>query len=521
MALVNKNELKKWPGGYLTGNVDALSEDGILAQVRMRRRQLSQMTTALDPESAKRRIPDGQYHISRKVDGEFTCLVWRNGEICTLNPGGTVRAGAPFLEEAARRLKGVKSALIAGELYVQRPDGARPRVHDVVRVARKPADADEPGQLAFAVFNIYELDGHDPSINYADALEKIEALFSGGERIHPVETVAGENSKAVLKQFKTWVLEAGAEGVVARSPTAGVFKIKPRHSLDLAVVGFSEGMEDRAGMVHDLLCAVVRPTGRFQLVAKVGGGFSDKERLSLFKDLKKRVVDSDFREVNSDRVAYQMISPGLVVEIECLDLISSTSRGNTIEKMILEWNDKADAKADDKADDKADGRADDKADGRADDKADGKAKAKDAAWVGVRRLPLVSVLSPQFIRLRDDKSATEDDAGIAQLSDIVDIPDIDRVAKEVALPGSEIIARSVATKTAKEKTMVRKILAIKTNKEEASKDFPAYVLHITDFSPNRASKLQTAVKVSVDREQVLELFEESKREKFKKGWTEV
>ena len=69
--------------------------------------------------------------------------------------------------------------------------------------------------------------------------------------------------------------------------------------------------------------------------------------------------------------------------------------------------------------------------------------------------------------------------------------------------------------------MVRKILAIKTNKEEASKDFPAYVLHITDFSPNRASKLQTAVKVSVDREQVLELFEESKREKFKKGWTEV
>jgi len=483
MGLINKKKLKKWPGGYLTGNVEALSEDGILAQVRMRRRQLSQMTTALDPESAKRRIPDGQYHISRKVDGEFTCLVWRDGEICTLNPGGTVRTGAPFLEEAALRLKSVKSALIAGELYVQRPDGERPRVHDVVRVARNPADANEVGQLAFAVFNIYELDGEDLSINYAGSLVKIEELFSGGERIHPVESVAGENAKAILKQFKLWVLEAGAEGVVARSPTAGVFKIKQRHSLDLAIVGFSEGMDDRAGMLHDLLCAVVRPAGRYQLVAKVGGGFSDKQRLTIFKDLQKRVVGSDFHEVNSDRVAYQMISPGLVVEVECLDLVSRTSRDNTIEKMILEWNDKA--------------------------------------WVGVRRLPLVSILSPQFIRLRDDKTATENDTGITQLSNIVEIPDIDRVAKEVQLPNSEVIARSVATKKAKEKTMVRKILAIKTNKEEASKDFPAYVLHITDFSPNRATKLQTVVKVSIDREQILELFEESKLAIFKKGWKEV
>ena len=82
-------------------------------------------------------------------------------------------------------------------------------------------------------------------------------------------------------------------------------------------------------------------------------------------------------------------------------------------------------------------------------------------------------------------------------------------------------ARAVATKTAKEKTMVRKVLAIKTNKEEASQDYPAYVLHITDFSPNRATKLQTAVKVSVDKGQIMELFDAAKKEKFKKGWTEV
>lgn len=483
MSLIAKKGLKKWPGGYLTGTYEALKEEGILAQVRMRRRQLSQMTTALDPEAAKRRIPDGQYHISRKVDGEYTCLIWRDGEICTLNPGGTLRAGAPFLNEAAKFLKGVKSALVGGELYVQRPDGERARVHDVVRVARAPKSKEEVQQLAFAVFDIYELDGKDLSVDYNTSLQRMQALFKGGKLIHPVTTVAGENAKAILKQFKTWVLGEGAEGVVARSPTAGIFKVKPRHSIDLAVVGFSEGMEDRAGMIHDILTAVVRPSGRFQLVAKVGGGFSDEERVKLFKQLSKRVVESDFREVNSERVAYQMIKPGLVMEVECLDMISRTSRDNTIEKMILEWTGKV--------------------------------------WEGVRRLPLASVLSPQFVRLRDDKEATAEDVGVEQLGAIVDIPDIDRVAKEVALPKSKVIARVVATKTAKEATMVRKVLAIKTNKEEVSKDHPAYVLHVTDFSPNRATKLQTSVKVSVDRDQIMELFEAAKKGNFKKGWTEL
>ncbi len=481
--LFDTSAMKSWPGGYLTGKVEHLREEGILAQVRMRRRQLSQMTVALDPDSARRRIPDSQYQISRKVDGEFTCLIWRDGEIATLNPGGTLRAGAPFMAEAATALQGIKSALIGGELYVQRPDGGRPRVHDVVRVARKPQTAEDVGSLAFAAFNIYELDGADPSLDYAASLAQLEELFGGGSLVHPVETVVGENSRDVLKQFKRWVLDDGAEGVVIRSPTAGVFKIKPRHSLDLAVVGFSEGLDDREGMIHDLLVAIVRPSGRFQLLAKVGGGFSDKLRFELLKDLRQQVVDSDYSEVNSDRVAYQMVAPGMVIEIECLDIISKTSRDNSIDKMVLDWT--------------------------------------GSAWDGVRRLPLASILSPQFLRVRDDKTANPDDAGLKQLTDIVEIPDVDRVAREVKLPGAEILRRAVATKVLKGGTMVRKVLAIKTNKEEVSSDFPAYVLYITDFSPNRASKLQAEVKVSCDEAQLLALFDDAKKDRFKKGWIEV
>ena len=73
------------------------------------------------------------------MDGEFTVLVYRDGQALSLNPGGTVRVGLPWMDEAASLLSqaGVHEALVAGELYVARPDG-RPRVHDVTSVARQP-----------------------------------------------------------------------------------------------------------------------------------------------------------------------------------------------------------------------------------------------------------------------------------------------------------------------------------------------------------------------------------------------
>jgi len=485
--LFKPEKLKKKVGGYLIGKADALVDSQLLQKVRLRRRQLGQMTMALDIDSASRRVPEGTYHVSRKVDGEFTCLAWQNNEICILNPGGTVRANTPFLEEAAACLKaaGIKQALIGGELYVQRPDKQRARVHDVVRVARNPADEDEVGQLALACFNIYDLDGKDLSMRYDDAIVQLQKIFKKGKRIHPVDTIVATDRKTVLKQFKKWVLDEGEEGIVVRSDTAGVYKIKPRHSLDLAVIGFTESIDDRAGLLHDLLLAVVRPSGNFQLVSRVGGGFTEEDRANILKKLSKRVVDSDFREVNSDRVAYQMVEPGLVVEIECLDLISRTSRGNPIDKMILEWNE------------------------------------KDKRWEGVRRLPLCSILSPQYIRFRDDKTASADDVKVSQLTDIVEIPEIDRKAEEIKLPKSTILKRTVATKTLKGKTMVRKIMAWQTNKEKESRDYPAFVIQLTDFSPNRKKPLQYEMRVSSSKKQIETFFEEWQKKYYVRGWKEV
>jgi len=180
-----------------------------------------------------------------------------------------------------------------------------------------------------------------------------------------------------------------------------------------------------------------------------------------------------------------MVEPGLVIEIECLDLISRTSRGNPIDKMILEWN------------------------------------AEDKRWEGVRRLPLCSIISPQYIRFRDDKTASAEDVKVSQLTDIVDIPEIDRKAEEIKLPKSTVLKRTVATKTLKGKTMVRKIMAWQTNKEKESRDYPAFVIQLTDFSPNRKKPLQYEMRVSSSKKQIETFFAEWKKKYYVRGWKET
>jgi hypothetical protein len=483
-SLLDTSKLTQVMGDYHSGKAaDCIKDPDVLRQVRMRRRQLGRMMTALDRDAAKYRIPAGDYYISRKIDGEFTCLVYRNGSAFTVNPGGTVRSGAAFHLEAASHLKaaGIKSALIGGELYVNRPDGKRPWVHDVVRVARAPADEAEVDSLAFGIFNIYDLDGKDLSMHYGDAIQKIQKIFADGERVHSVETLVGDE-KEIFKQFSKWVDDEGAEGVVVRSDSAGVFKIKLRHTLDLAVVGFTEGIDDRSGMLHSLLLAVIRDDGSYQIISRVGGGFSDDQRVDILKKLNPQVVESEYAEVNSDRVAYQMIKPGLVVEISCLDIISRTSHGSTIDRMIIEWD-------------------------------EGKKH-----WEGIRRLPLCSIISPQFLRIRDDKQATQEDVKMSQLSDITEIPELQRVADDLVLPTSKVIERIVATKVLREATMVRKLLLWKTNKEEASRDHPAYVLHLSNYSPNRKEPLQHEIRVSSSKKQIKMLFADWKKKYIVGGW---
>ena len=159
--------------------------------------------------------------------------------------------------------------------------------------------------------------------------------------------------------------------MVVRSETAGFFKIKPRHTLDVAVIGFTESVGDRQGLLHDLLLAVKRQDGALHVLTRVGAGFADEERRPLLADLKDMVVESEYAEVNADHVAYQMVEPEWVIELSCLDLISETTRGGPVNRMVLDYRNNGSKR-----------------------------------FHVVRRMPLASVISPQFIRRRQDKSVS-------------------------------------------------------------------------------------------------------------------
>jgi ATP-dependent DNA ligase len=482
MSVLDKSRLEVRLGDFAIGSATALSDPRLLTRVQDYRRMLAARMVPLDSDEIRQRLATSDYHVSKKVDGEFDVLFYDGDDTLLLNPGGTVRIGLPVLKEAAKRLRqaGVKRAMVAGELHYVRPDGKRARVHDVSRVARQPESARDLDALHFAAFDLLDVNGEPPAPNYDAVWKQLTNLFGKEDHVGLVESVALRDPVEVEKQFRKWVGQ-GEEGIVVRSDAAGMFKIKPRHTIDAAVIGFTEGTDDRQGLLHDLLLALMRPDGAFHILGRVGGGFTNEQRRDFLSDLKDMAVDSDYAEVN-DQVAYQMVRPEWVIEISVLDLITETTRGAPINKMVLEWNGGA------------------------------------PRWQIIRRMPLVGLISPQFVRRREDKTINPLDLRLKQISDLVEIPLIDRDARQVALPKSSLVRREVYTRLFKGALMVRKLVMWETNKANQSEEYPEYVIHFTDFSPNRKTPLEREIRISNSRDQIGQLWDALKEENVKKGW---
>ena len=485
-ALLDRSRFEVKLGDYSVGPATAVADVNALSTAQDYRRGASSRMMPVGKDDIKAKVPTADFHVSRKIDGEFTVLNYADGEVFTINPGGTVRIGLPFMDEAVELFEkaGIKSARIAGELFVHNTK-RRPRVHDVSTVARGPKSKAELKKLRFAPFDIIEIDGEPPTEQYGNTFQTLESIFAKSKMNIPVETRVLNDLADITKVFEEWVEGEDAEGLVLRSDSVGLFKVKPRHTLDVVIVGFTESTDDRQGMLHDILVGVMREDGSLHILTRVGGGFSDDLRRSMLSDLKDLVVESEYVEVNSDYVAYQMVKPEWVVEISCLDLISQTTRGGNVNRMVIEFDSDANE------------------------------------YKVVRRMPLATAISPQYIRRRDDKKVTPNDIRIAQVSDLVEVSLVEADAKSFTLPKAELVKREVFTKVLKGETMVRKFVVLKTNKEQAADEFPSYVVHYTDYSPNRKEPLQREVAVSSSEEQIQALFLALKQEKIKKGWKET
>jgi hypothetical protein len=244
-------------GRYAVGDASCLTDPALVAKAQGYRRRAAARIMPLDPGQLTKKLPPVEYHVSLKIDGEFSVLAYAESQAVLVNPGGTVRVGLSLLERAARQLHaaGVRQAIIAGELYYARPEGSRSRVHDVSRVARRPASQAELDGLHFAAFDLIELEGESLQQPFMCTWQTLSRLG--------IPTVRGQWLKAadeIRKAFDTWI-GLGEEGAVLRSDAAGNYKVKPRHTIDAVVVGFTEGTDDCRGMIHDLLVALIRADG--------------------------------------------------------------------------------------------------------------------------------------------------------------------------------------------------------------------------------------------------------------------
>ncbi len=469
--------------GYCTGKAPDLADPSLHTKAQDYKRRVTGNMRAVPSEEVFKLPKAKNYFVSRKYDGEMAMLFFDGEKVISVNPGGTARVGLPAFEEAAEHLKEAKirSCVLGAEVYVKEaPSNAHP-VQQVVRILRKPESKEELERLGVAVFDIIEVDGKAVD-SAANVYPQLERLFGKGQRVHPVEYEKAESLETVMERFTDWVIGEGAEGVVIRHDQVGWFKVKLRHSLDVAVIGYSEGTDHRKGMLHDLLVAVMRPDGSFHEFTRVGGGFSDEDRKNFVTDLKKRIVASDYVAVNNDYVAYEMIKPGPVIEISCLDLITERARGGPVKRMVLDW--------------------------------DGK------RYSATVRMPLVSVISPQFIRIRDDKEAVVDDVSIRQVTDLAPVPEAERSVHEDDDPPSELLERTVFTKVMKGNTMVRKLLLWRTNKKDRN-DFPGFVVYMTDFSPNRQNPLERDIKITNSERTAKQMYDDWARKIFITGWEKV
>lgn len=429
----------------------------------------------VEAKDLKQRIGDSRMCVTRKIDGHLQIAFFDGNEVTLLNSNGRQRVGnikcASILGQSLKEA-GIMQAIIAVELYMPCPDG-RPRHGDVATALSSDTDREK---LHLAPFDIIEIDGEKwkPS-HYSETHEKLNTLFTA-DSVKPVEMRRATTVDEVLAIYKEWVDGEGAEGLVVHTEGPVVWKVKHRHTIDAAVIGYT--VSERG--ISSLMFAVRRGDGLFQHFVEGSTGMTDEERADVARRLNLLHVDSQYILSDVRGIAYQMVKPEMVYEFTVLDL---TARGNDDKiKMnsLLRYD-------------------------------------PQQGWLMNGITAGVSATGITLVRERTDKTPSEIDVRVSQLSDICPFEELETTSK--AEP-STLIARRVFKKVSGQKVMLHKFFLWKTNKEQSAR-FPAYIVYHTDFSSGRKELIKRAMTYTSDPEQAQMMFDEIIASNVKKGWEEI
>ena len=422
------------------------------------------------------RIAGNEFLVTRKIDGHLQILFYCDGEVLLLNSRGIDKAGQlKCMADAAGCLKtaDVKEAVIAAELYLPR-EGGRPRCADVQAALADPAGRD---RLCLAPFDIISLEGRPfAGAPYGEVYKELSGIFKC-DAVHPVQMMKASSLDDLQAIYNEWVECDGAEGLVVHSDCGIVSKVKPRHSIDAAVVGYTTGDQG----VRDLMFAVRRVDGTFQVFCVGSGGLSEEDRRSLSERLSGLNVESQYVLTDSRGIAYQMVRPEIVWEVSVLELVA---RGN-----------------DDKVRTNALIRYD-----------DGK------GWIHEGMTPGVAALGLTLIRERGDKTPAPELVRVSQLTDLC--PFEEPQAASGPLEASTLLDRRVYRKRTGDKVMLHKFLIWKTNKESSGR-YPAYVFYHTDYSSGRKDILKRDMAYAPTETAIRTILEEEVLSNIKSGWEAV
>jgi hypothetical protein len=194
-------------------------------------------------------------------------------------------------------------------------------------------------------------------------------------------------------------------------------------------------------------------------------------------------------------VAYQMVWPQHVIEISVLDLVTENTRGAAVTSMVLDFSIQNHLAG------------------------MGEQPSDPVLWHIVRRMPLCAMISPQFVRVREDKGLNSQDLRLEQVTSLVEVQQAGVDSRTHSLPKSELVRREVYLKVLKGQEMVRKLLMIQTNKPQP--DFPAYVVIVTDFSPVRKTPLERDIRTSNSRDGIENEWKGLVGEYIVKGWVQA
>jgi len=421
----------------------------------------------------RQRVEGEHLCVTRKIDGHMQCVCYDNGEVVMLNSNGRqVAEHLNCLDVFAKavRTAGINQLVVAAELYLPARDGGRPRCGDVQRAL---ADDELKNQLCLAPFDIVELNGEVWREHYAETHGKLRSIFKE-EMVAPVQMQTASSHDEVQAIYDQWVVEEGAEGLVIHSESSMIWKVKPRHTIDAAIIGYTVG--DRG--VRDLMLAVRREDGCFQMFAHASGGLGDDERNVLASRLSTMHVESQYVLSDSRGIAYQMVRPEIVFEVSVIELVARGNDDKVRMNPLLRFED-------------------------------------GQGWLMEGMTPGVSALGLTFERERTDKTPNITDIRLSQLTDLC--PFEQQEGSMAKMETSQLLDRRIFRKLSGGKVMLHKFLIWKTNKEATGR-YPAYVFYHTDYSSGRKEMIKRDMAYSCDEVQIRDIMEREITANIKKGW---